>query len=552
MFKVCFISSLFCVLLFSPVYGVRFEVIGSGFAGQMSGYAGDQPQDDPNTPEHEEDLIDLEDTSLNIDTMTSNSSQTVRSERSAYAQAEIDGCALRATYNIFTRTASYGDGSTDTKGRTSIGFPASGGPNARFKVVLEDEPSHMPFIAHLKFEMSLHNSGSGASAGLLGYNNEILVQLTRDNRTTTIYSHPVTDLSGEGTSGDFYSSDIIVYEDDIISIYGGTETRLTTTVNGHSYSYADLFINLELDPDECPADIAEDYLVNMEDFAVFANYWNMEQGVPFPTEGVVDTSELMWMVDWWLWENTVGCPVPEYATPLVLNKEYRATTNGEGSHWYQFTPGAQGQYSFELLCCDFDPVLSIYEPNATEGYDLVHSIQSNLLICNLVEDKPYYLEIAGWDGVTGTYILKMISGVIAPPNDLCSHPADIAMEYGEDWVYGWIDGRTYGATGQDETSDCGQEDVLDVWYSVTLPMTGDYYITLSGQDDAFMGTLAIFDGIGFCPGTMLKCAELTCPWDYVDILYSGQANETIIVRAGSSVLAPGKFGIAVNLTAPDQ
>lgn len=550
MCKINSILVLLCILLaFGTAYGVRFEIVDSSFYGELSGYAGDQPLDDPCTPEREENVFSAESSSLSMEDITQNSSQTVWNARYAQAYLQIEGCGLRAYYSTWANTESYSDGSTNTKGRATIQLPISGGPNARFHVVLDDEPSSMPFIAHLTVEVSLYNNGDGNVSGLTGLNDEILVQLTRNGQTTTIYSYSTADWSDEGSFLDFCNLDITVYENDIISIYGGTKTNIMTATVGRTSSSADLYIDLELDPDECPADLAEDYRVDMEDFAVFAGYWLTDEGVPFPIDGVVDTPELMWMVDWWLWDNTVGCPVPDFAEPLVLNKEYRATTNGEQSHWYQFTPIASGQYSFGLLCSDMDsPVLNLYEPNGIESFNPLYSMEGDLLICDLVEDQPYYLEIIGYDGTTGTYILKAISGIIAPANDLCANRANIEMDYGSDWADGMAWGKTYGATGQDETPDCGADDVHDVWYTVTLPLAGDYYISLSGDDDTFMGTLSIFDGIGLCPGAMLDCAELTSTWGYIDILYNAQANETIIVRVASSDLASGKFGINLFLS----
>jgi hypothetical protein len=552
MCKVNLTLVLFCILLsLGTVYGVRFEVVDSSFQGQVSGYAGDRPLDDPCTPEHEEDTFSTESSSLNIDTITRNSTETVYSERTAYAEAGIGDCGLTAAYNCWTRTESYTDGSTEIKATALISLPTSGSPNAHFRVTLDEESSRMPFIAHLSFAVTLYNYGNGTSAGLTGLNDEILVKLTRNSQTTTISSYSVTNLSDNGSFEDSYNLDITVYENDIISIYGGTQSQLLTTANGSTSSYASLFINLELDPDECPADLAEDYRVDMEDFAVFATYWLTSRGAPFPYDSPVDTPELMWMVDWWLWDNTVGCPVPEFATPLVPNKEYRGTTHGEGSHWYQYTPTVGGLYSFELLCHEFVPVLRVFEPNIAEGFDLRYSMDGDLLICNLVEGSPYYLEIAGMDGDTGPYILKMTSGAVAPINDLCSNRSSIAMDSGDWGAYGAIDGKTYGATGEDETPTCGENDVQDVWYSVTLPMAGNYYITLVGTDGTFTGTLAVFDGLGTCQGTLQNCAELTSPGNYVDLQYAGEANETIVIRVGSSASASGNFSVNLSLSVPN-
>ena len=62
-------------------------------------------------------------------------------------------------------------------------------------------------------------------------------------------------------------------------------------------------------------------------------------------------------------------------------------------------------------------------------------------------------------------------------------------------------GTTVLATGT-ETSSCGYNDTLDVWYSFTPKFNYEYTISLCGS--AFDTTLAVFDG---CGGTELACND---------------------------------------------
>ena len=190
--------------------------------------------------------------------------------------------------------------------------------------------------------------------------------------------------------------------------------------------------------------------------------------------------------------------------------------------WHLFVPPVTTEYSISLCNSLFDTTLSVFDDRLVEigCNDDSCGTQSKLNLM-LTGGQTYYIRIAGFDGDAGDYLLNIIRYLQEPLNDECADAAEVFLNTS---YYG----TTIGATGTG-TSNCSENDRLDVWHHFTPLQTGYHTVSLCGS--SFNTTVAVYDS---CNGVELACNDNMCDTQSEVVVFLATGQTYLIRIAGIS------------------
>jgi hypothetical protein len=276
--------------------------------------------------------------------------------------------------------------------------------------------------------------------------------------------------------------------------------------------------------DEC--DLDKSGTVDMGDFALLAAAW-LADAYPFPPP-----------------PPPAPAPGTVCSLPFWLSLDYPESgqlASGE-SAWYEFSPDEDSCCTISLCNSDFDTAVEIYDEcgGYLIGFDDDGCGPQSRLEISLQQWHSYYIRIRGktiYD--SGYYEVQATQGCSGSGSfvgsDSCENAPTIEL-------YQQIDDDTTGATGNDETMECGYDsDDRDLWYKFVAPHEGPFNIELyCDYYSSFDGTLSTWDG---CEGYDLSCTEVYEGYGYAsEYLYEGQE---ILIRIGSYTGGEGAFSLTV-------
>jgi hypothetical protein len=213
------------------------------------------------------------------------------------------------------------------------------------------------------------------------------------------------------------------------------------------------------------------------------------------------------------------------------------------SIWYKVTPGTNACYTIELCNSNFDTAVELYEDcgGYIQGFDDDGCAPQSKLQAQMQAWHTYYLRIRGKTTTDSGYYEVII-------NEGCSAGTNTGSDDCEDAPQVYLDepvtDDTTGATGTDETEDCGYApDNRDLWYIFTAPSNGDYVIRIDFDSPSnFAGTLAIFD---MCGGNMYSCTETYM--NSAQIYCSLNEDEVLLIRVASYEFSEDQYELSISL-----
>ncbi len=186
-----------------------------------------------------------------------------------------------------------------------------------------------------------------------------------------------------------------------------------------------------------------------------------------------------------------------------INNETGCTgTSGDyGDIWYEFTMPINGNIYIN----------SIFSINNFALYDScsgsqIHCPSSYYLFTNLESGTTYklrvYRSLADLDNLNGLYF--GITVIAKPTNDDCMTAQSLTVSYSESTT----SFNMFGATlSTQETCTGASQEILDIWYSFTMPIDGKFVISgFVPYYNSSVDTFTLYDG---CSGNQIQCGSLS-------------------------------------------
>jgi hypothetical protein len=180
--------------------------------------------------------------------------------------------------------------------------------------------------------------------------------------------------------------------------------------------------------------------------------------------------------------------------------------NGTGPDvWYSWTPRCSGNVIMDTFGSGYDTVLSVHDACPEPG--LSHTVvcdddsgsgNTSLLSFDYTAGTTYLIRVAGYDGASGDYTLR-INEWQTPSNNACSTPTTLTS--GSTYTFSNCKATTDGPS----ISSCSGHMVNDVWYVFTPAITGSLKLDTCGSN--FDTILSIYPGAS-CPGA--NASEFAC------------------------------------------
>ena len=226
--------------------------------------------------------------------------------------------------------------------------------------------------------------------------------------------------------------------------------------------------------------------------------------------------------------------------------------------WFAYTASATGVVNINTCGSSFDTVLSVHSgcPGTSSNQIACNDdswnggnsacgtsgLQSGLNL-NTTAGQTYLIRVAGYNGITGTYLLNIIA--IPPANDNCANAIAITP--------GTYTGST-GFANTDGAASCGYSaSAPDVWYAITPATDGEALLDTCGS--SYDTVLSVHTG---CPGTLdnqIGCNDDAYPYTpcsgtvqsaaHVRVL----AGHTYYVRVAGYAGSNGAYVLHYNLDA---
>jgi hypothetical protein len=347
-------------------------------------------------------------------------------------------------------------------------------------------------------------------------------------------------------------------------------------------------LQVEVDIQHLQADLNSDGIVNIDDYNILSLWWLYDQCGPInlncdhadmEPDGDVDFQDIDPFMNEWLMGKKVDADVKsltldfgfefrtveaptysgtrplndecEHAIPIVADHRYLGTTNGATESlggdisscgyndlkdvWYQFEPTETGLYSILVRGWGVSPYISIFDDcEGTQIPGMCWPQYSEALIEVSSLPQTYLIRIAGYNNSTGNFDLT-VNHYAQPDNDDCAG----AVEIQEDSFYTF---HNYGAT-ESASSNCGDGDTRDVWYSYTPSQDCATVFRLYNDDYKEM-TLVLYDA---CGGSELVCAATqSCDFeDYTALIADVTGGQTYYLRVAFNYGERGKFYLDV-------
>lgn len=222
----------------------------------------------------------------------------------------------------------------------------------------------------------------------------------------------------------------------------------------------------------------------------------------------------------------------------ALDVWYTFTNTGSQTLLYGFTAAPSGG--------DFQPLIRLYnvcdgalldcgEPFGPNGEAIVNRIMN--------PGESVRIRVAGTHLAEGDFNMSVSSGVVPAANDDCGTAA--ALTPGINVI-----DTTAAATGNGAGSECGPDDLIDVWYSLTNPASSPRMFILDtvGSTGIEMPSIVVLSD---CGGTVIACAWATAqvfPASRTAFVVDG--NETVKVRIAGGLRTVGAFVLNVSEPLP--
>ena len=206
--------------------------------------------------------------------------------------------------------------------------------------------------------------------------------------------------------------------------------------------------------------------------------------------------------------------------------------------WYKYTADYDHMVMFQayddsylgvpITVSLFDDCDNGNEQICAESTGDIEYGSSAMAIYSIASGETVYIRVSFSESNMGDFQLN-VDEIYPPDNDECEN-----AEYME----GWAEGSTIGASGSDETT-CGENDSYDVWYQYIPETSGLYIIYVDSYEMPILGTVAIFDGE--CDTlNQLECSEMDGYGElYIDLV----EGQNYYIRVGSYEGSQTHFGL---------
>ncbi len=185
---------------------------------------------------------------------------------------------------------------------------------------------------------------------------------------------------------------------------------------------------------------------------------------------------------------------------VVAGDNYQATKEaGEPSHagnaggasvWFRWITPFGGWVQIDTLGSSFDTLLAVYTGSAVDGLSWVASDDdgggnfTSRVFFNAEADVEYRVAVDGYNGDTGTYMLRVVQGI---PGDTFAFRQPISGPAS------FIHGSNLGATLEPgEPNHAGQAGGASMWWSWVAPADGE--VTIGTHGSGFDTLLGIYTG----------------------------------------------------------
>jgi hypothetical protein len=211
--------------------------------------------------------------------------------------------------------------------------------------------------------------------------------------------------------------------------------------------------------------------------------------------------------------------------------------------WYAYTPAVSGNVNVNTCGSGYDTVLSIHtgacgaltqvacnDDNATGNNACGGGLQSGITY-NMTAGVTYRIRVAGYNGGTGTFIVRAIGGggCAAPTNNDCANRQGFTGNQAFTLCGATTDGVAVTCNG-------GSFQVFnDIWYNYAA-ISGNGTLTLSTCGATFDSRLAVYASgtcAGISQGTLVACGDNQCG-DDASVTIPVTGGSSYAVRVGSS------------------
>ena len=266
--------------------------------------------------------------------------------------------------------------------------------------------------------------------------------------------------------------------------------------------------------------------------------------------GTIDMGDLAmvaaaWLADAYSFPDPSPTPDPgtDCSVPLELWTDWPESgyLNVGESVWYEFHAEDDGCYTFSLCNSEFNTAIELYDEcgEYLMAFDNDGCEPQSKLQVNLNEWENYFIRIRGNDQWydSGYYEIEVSQGCSGGGSfyggDDCQDAPTLELDQE-------IYDDTAGATGNDETMECGYYmDDRDLWYHFAAPYDGEFMFELY-YDSNFDGTLSTWDG---CDGYEYNCTESDDGYAHIsEFLLEGEERW---IRVGSYEYGEGDFSLVV-------
>jgi hypothetical protein len=180
--------------------------------------------------------------------------------------------------------------------------------------------------------------------------------------------------------------------------------------------------------------------------------------------------------------------------------------------WFSWSPTLNSDHEFSLCnMASFDTRLALY--SACGGTELLCNddffgcagLSSLLQVPGLLAANTYFLQVGGFNAVTGTALLDISAITLSPPlvNDTCATATTLAA--GASITPYDTTGAQDEATHIHSCSASANPHSQDVWYSWTPDVSGSWSFSLCGS--SYDSLIQVWDG---CAGALLGCNDNAC------------------------------------------
>ncbi|MDX2130644.1 MAG: hypothetical protein SFY69_01170 [Planctomycetota bacterium] len=251
---------------------------------------------------------------------------------------------------------------------------------------------------------------------------------------------------------------------------------------------------------------------------------------------------------------------PVSGTTVEATNDGTASCGQSGSSadiWFRYTPQVSGNFQVNTCNSSYDTVLAAYSGtcgslsqivcNDDEGTTgpCTGTLQSSITV-NGVAGTTYLIRLAGYQGATGNYTIRVVGGggVLPPINDNCNNRAGVSNGSNPFTTLGaTTDGPTHAAC----SFNASNQITNDIWFN--YPSLCDGQLTVDTCAAASFNTrIAIYSG-DTCTNfdsRLLDCSDDDCPSGRSSVSIPVVAGQSYTIRVGGTNGAVGTGTLTIN------